>query len=60
MDDRKPPGPKSGARAPDPTTEQYKRVVERPEEPKRGRGRKQKKPDGETIAEIGDEVGGPA
>ena len=60
MDDRKPPETKPDARAADPTTELYKRVVERPEQPRRGRGRKQKKPDGEAIAEIGDEVGGPA
>lgn len=62
MNDRKPPETKSGPRATDPTTELYRRAIERADEPKRGRTRKQKKApsDGQAIAELGDEVGGPA
>lgn len=62
MDDNKRSEAQVGKPPADPTTELYRRVVERADKPKRGRGRKGRPPrsDGEVIAEIGDEVGGPA
>jgi hypothetical protein len=62
MDDDKRPETNAVKRPTDPTTELYKRVIERASEPERARPRRKRQPrsDGEAIAELGDEVGGPA